>query len=516
MVLPGFHDSHIHPISGGMRALSCSLVEAPTIDAILAKVRDCAARPRTDAQGWLIGAGWDLSLFPAANPHRSMLDAVVPDRPVFLEGADGHSAWVNSRALAIAGIDRSTPDPGNGVIERDRASGEPSGTLRESAAALVSSRLPPPSSEDRRAGLRHALRSAASFGITAMIDPGVDQDNFETYVAADTAGELTARVLACARPLGVRAGVHGSTTAESAASESEADPEVGGALGRRGLDAVARLRKRASGASERLDVGCLKIFVDGVLEGETAALLEPYLERGDHRGILNVEPRALEAAVTQWDAERIQVHFHAIGDRAVRVALDAIEAARRANGARDARHHLAHLQLVGPADVPRFGALDATATFQALWAYPDTYIENVNLAQVGPERVARMYPIGGIHRAGGRIAAGSDWPVTSMNPLLAIEVALTRQDPAGGDADTLNASERVDLDTMLAAFTAQGAWLMRQEKSGGSIEVGRHADLVVLDRDLFAIPPSEIGEVRVERTIFAGKTVFTAAVASPN
>ena len=155
--------------------------------------------------------------------------------------------------------------------------------------------------------------------------------------------------------------------------------------------------------------------------------------------------------------------------------------------------------------------LDATATFQALWAYPDTYIENVNLAQVGPERVARMYPIGSIHRAGGRIAAGSDWPVTSMNPLLAIEVALTRQDPAGGDADTLNASERVDLDTMLAAFTVQGAWLMRQEKSSGSIEVGKHADLVVLERDLFAIPASEIGEVRVERTIFEGKTVFRVA-----
>ena len=302
--------------------------------------------------------------------------------------------------------------------------------------------------------------------------------------------------------------MHGSsTTAESQPRATQAAQLWAGG------DST-RWRRRgsvASRASDHLDVGCLKIFVDGVLEGETAALLEPYLGRGDHRGTLNVEPRSLDAAVAEWDAEGIQVHFHAIGDRAVRVALDAIEAARRANGPRDARHHLAHLQLVDPADVPRFGALDATATFQALWAYPDTYIENVNLAQVGPERIARMYPIGSIHRAGGRIAAGSDWPVTSMNPLLAIEVALTRQDPAGGDADTLNADERVDLDTMLAAFTVQGAWLMRQEKSSGSIEVGKHADLVVLERDLFTIPASEIGEVRVERTIFDGKTVFTAA-----
>ena len=215
MVLPGFHDSHLHPISGGMRALSCSLVDARTIDAILAKVRECAARPRSDAQGWLIGAGWDLSLFPAANPHRSLLDAVVPDRPVFLEGADGHSAWVNSRALAIAGIDRSTPDPRNGVIERDRSSGEPSGTLRESAAALVSSRLPPPSAEDRRAGLRHALQSAASFGITAMIDPGVDQDDFDTYQTSRRGGRADragARLRQAAR---VRAGVHGSSRRRS-------------------------------------------------------------------------------------------------------------------------------------------------------------------------------------------------------------------------------------------------------------------------------------------------------------
>jgi predicted amidohydrolase YtcJ len=504
MVLPGFHDSHIHPISGGMSALSCSLIDARTIDAILAAVRECAAsRPGSDPQRWLIGAGWDLSLFPQANPHRSMLDAVVPDRPVFLEGADGHSAWVNTKALALAGIDRSTPAPHHGVIERD-SSGEPSGTLRESAAALVSSRMPAPSREDRRAGLLHALRSAASFGITAMIDPGAGGDDFETYRAADDAGELTARVLACARPLGARAGVDASSTTAPVPSE----PEGGADLAARGAAGVADLERRARRATDRLDTGCLKIFVDGVLEGETAALLEPYLGRRDHRGTLTVEPQALADAVERWDAEDLQIHFHAIGDRAVRAALDAIEAARRANGPRDARHHVAHLQLVDPADVPRFAALDTTATFQALWAYPDTYIENVNMAQVGPGRVARMYPIGSIHRASGRIAAGSDWPVTSMNPLLAIEVALTRQDPAGGDPDTLNAAERVDLDTMLAAFTVEGAWLMRQERSEGSIEAGKRADLVVLERDLTAIPASEIGEVRVLRTIVGGRTVF--------
>jgi predicted amidohydrolase YtcJ len=258
--------------------------------------------------------------------------------------------------------------------------------------------------------------------------------------------------------------------------------------------------------------GCVKIFVDGVLEGETAALLEPYAGPRPHRGTLHVDEAALATAVTRYDADGVQVHFHTIGDRAVRAALDAIEAARRANGPRDRRHHLAHLQLVDPAGVPRFAALDATATFQPLWAYRDSYVE-ANVAQVGAERVDRMYPIGAIHRAGGRIAGGSDWPVTSMNPLPAIEVALTRQDPAGAAAAPLGAGERVDLDTMIAAFTTAGAWLRRDEAATGTIEVGRTADLVVLERDLFAIPPSEIGEVTVELTVFDGRVVYRRAPA---
>ncbi|HVR28342.1 MAG TPA: amidohydrolase [Thermoanaerobaculia bacterium] len=485
MVLPGFHDSHAHPIAGGMDALACSLVEARTVEAILAKVRECA---EASGEGWVVGAGWDLSLFPAANPHESLLDAVVPERPVFLEGADGHSAWVNSKALALAGIDHATSDPPHGVIERDRATGEPSGTLRESAVALVSGLLPAPSAEAQRAGLRHALGEMASFGITSMIDPVVGPGELATYDQADAAGELTARILACAR--------------------LEA---TGPGLARRGLDAVALLARPARPASPRLRTGCLKVFVDGVLEGETAALLDPYLGSGSHRGMLNVEPQALAAALGSWDAAGLQVHLHTIGDLAVRVALDALASAHRANGPRDQRHHLAHLQLVHPDDIGRFAALDATATFQPLWAYPDSYIEDVNLEQVGRARVERMYPIGSIHRAGGRIAGGSDWPVSSMNPLLAIEVALTRRDPAGDDPDTLNASERVDLDTMLAAYTRNGAWLARQEAITGSIEVGKAADLVILERDLFAISPHEIGEVRVARTIFGGRTIYQLA-----
>jgi predicted amidohydrolase YtcJ len=492
MVLPGFHDAHAHPISGGMDALVCSLVDQRSVEAILAKVRTCAGKGA--AGEWLVGAGWDLSLFPEANPHRSQLDAVVADRPVVLHGADGHSIWVNSTALAVAGVGRETPDPPNGKIERDPATGEPSGTLRESAQDLVTSRVPPPSRDAIRDGLRHASRLAASFGITSILDPVVAREELRAYDDAAAAGEATFRVMACPRP---RDGAH--TPAGQVWSSSDLAGDVGPAL--------------RGGALVR--AGCAKIFVDGVLEGETAALLEPYLGRDgrdgrQHRGELHVEPELLARIVTDLDVRGTQVHFHAIGDRAVRAALDAVEAARKTNGPRDNRHHIAHLQLVHPDDVPRFAALDVTATFQALWAYPDTYIENINVAQVGRDRVARMYPIGSIRRAGGRIAAGSDWPVTSINPLLAIEVALTRQDPAGGDPDTLNAAERVDLETMLDAFTLHGAWLMRQERTTGSIEVGKAADLVVLERDLFTIPPADIGEVRVVRTILEGRTVYAA------
>ena len=513
MVLPGFHDAHAHPIAGGMDALACSLVDARSVEAILARVRECASSG--DDGEWLVGAGWDLSLFPAANPHRSLLDAIESDRPILLGGADGHSAWVNSKALALAGIDRSTPDPPKGVIERDATTGEPSGTLRESATSLVARLVPEPTDDARRAGLRHALRLAASLGITSVIDPVVSGADRRVYEAADAAGELTVRVLACEQPEELAVDYAGIGGDGGAAVEgphaAPTDSSAGaGAAARREAAALPPGAARDHQARPRVRTGCLKIFVDGVLEGETAALLEPYHGPRRHRGTLHVEPAALAEAVTRYDARGIQVHLHTIGDRAVRVALDAVEAARRANGPGDARHHLAHLQLVHPDDHPRFAALDVTATFQALWAYPDSYIEGINLAQVGRERVDRMYPIGSLGRAGARIAGGSDWPVTSLDPLLAIEVALTRQDPAGGDADVLNAGERVDLDTLLAAYTRNGAWLMRQEAETGSIAVGKAADLVVLERDLFALPPDEVGEVRVVRTIVDGETVYRA------
>ena len=473
MLLPGFHDSHVHPIGAGIDLSQCDLTDEQTVEAIIAKVGQCRdAQPGTD---WIVGSGWNLSLFPEANPRKELLDAVSIDRPIVLAGADGHSTWVNSKALAAAHIDKSTPNPPKGVIERDPKTGEPSGTLRESAQGLVRAVVPAPSQGMREAGLQRALEVLNGFGITSMIDAALDPENIAIYRAADEQGKLTMRVVGCL--------VDGTPN----------------------LEALVQPADR--GTHKRLRLDAVKFFVDGVLEGETAALLEPYLDSGV-KGDLKYAPADLAARVTALDAKGIQVHMHTIGDAAVREGLDAIAAARAANGPSDNRHHIAHLQLVDPADYPRFAELDVTANFQALWAFPDSYIMDVNLPVVGQARVDRMYPIGSLLRAHARIAGGSDWFVSSPNPLLAIQVAVTRQDPEGKSTGVLNANEAVPLATMIEAYTKNGAFLMHQEQDVGTIEVGKLADLVVLDRNLFDIPPNEIGKAKVVMTLLEGKKIY--------
>lgn len=474
MVLPGFHDTHVHPMSGGHEALGCSLSRATTVAQLLDNVRECAR----EGSGWVIGRGWSLALFPPdGNPRKTLLDAVVPDRPVFLEGVDGHSAWVNSAALAAAKIDRSTPNPPLGVIERDE-DGEPSGTLRESAMRLVSRLLPPPTPEQNAEALRVGLMQANAFGITSLVEASAGEEELAAYKALADRDALTARVLV--------------------------------SIGYAADNFERLLAAREDYRGKRLRPDAVKIFVDGVLEGETAALLEPYLDRPDFSGTLNYEPAPLAQAVTRFDGMGLHVHMHAIGDRAVRVGLDAIAAARAANPDRKWMHDIAHLQLVDPADLPRFAELGVAANFQALWAFPDAYITDINLPVVGEERVTRMYPIGSAQRAGAMIVGGSDWNVSSLNPLDAIQVAVTRMDPDGVVPAPLNLDERVDLPTMLAAYTINAARLMRQDDEVGSIEPGKAADLVVLDRNVLELPPDQIRTARVVRTLLDGETVYAA------
>ncbi|WP_405232354.1 amidohydrolase [Lentisalinibacter salinarum] len=477
-VLPGFHDAHMHPLTGGEMLLGCSLFGLTTRDAILAKVAECVAESDDE---WVIGENFDLAAFPGGNPHKSLLDEIAPDRYVYLRGTDGHNDLANSKVLELAGITAETPDPPKGVIERDPETGEPTGMLRETARAPVEALLPETTFEDRVAALEATLAETARYGITSLVDAWTGVPDWEVYRAVAESGGLDARV---------KASLTYGVNAKHQGEEWE-----------------AALARRDEFAGERFTVSAVKFFVDGVLEGETAALVEPYTGM-DHRGVLNFESDELKQTVTRFDAMGLQIHMHAIGDLAVREGLDAIEAARKANGDTGNRHHITHLQLVHPDDIPRFAELGVAATFQALWAYPDAWIMEINLPVVGPERVERMYPVGSIHRAGGTIVGSSDWAVSSMNPLEAIETAITRQDAAGQVDGTLNAEEAVDLATMLDAYTRNAARLLGHDDITGSIETGKRADIVVLDRDIFAIPASELSEVRVDMTLLDGGIIY--------
>ncbi len=478
MVLPAFQDSHIHLVMGGVEWLSCNIAELNTKEAVYARIKEyAAAHPDLP---WITGGGWALPLFPQANPRKEDLDALIPDRPVVLDSADGHSSWVNSRALALAGVTRDTPDPVGGRIERDPKTGEPTGTLRERAAGLVESRVPPMGPVEYINGLKAGLAMANRFGIGSIIEARADGDILEAYAALDRAGALSVKVLA-------------SLQVDTDRGVSEAQR-------------LATLRRRYAGT--RLKATTAKIFADGVIEPHTAALLEPYVDLPGDRGTPLLEPEAFDALARALDQAGFQIHVHAIGDRAIRMTLDAFEAAGRANGFRDMRHHIAHLELIDPADIPRFKRLGVAANFQALWAYPDTYITDLTLPILGPARSRWLYPIGSVAATGAVIVGGSDWSVSSMNPLEAIQVAVTRRDPGAPPGEAWIPEEKVDLATMLRAYTVNGAWLSHDEGIRGTLEAGKAADLIVLDRDLFAIPASEIGRTRVLLTLLDGREVF--------
>jgi len=477
MVLPGFHDTHMHPL-GGVGLAEPRLEDLESREAILDSVRSHAARhPELP---WIRGRGWQLPVFPGANPRKEWLDSVVADRPVYLSAADGHSAWVNSRALALAGVTRETPDPPNGRIERDPRTGEPSGTLRESAAELVGSHLPRRTAQEIEAGLRRALAMANGFGITSLYDANAGPDQLAAWSALDSAGLLTVRVIAAL----------------------ETDPRAGP----RQVDSLRAWRGRYAG-TRYFSPRAAKIFVDGVIEAKTAALLAPY-QGSTGSGEPNLSPGALDTLVAALDAAGFQVHTHAIGDRAVRMSLDAFAFARRHNGPRDARPMIAHLELIDSADIARFATLGVVPSFQPLWAYADRYILDLTEPVLGPARSRWLYPIGSVSRAGAPLAAGSDWSVSSMNPLLAIQVAITRRPPDSTTGPAWLPEQRVSLATMLAAYSEGGAWAAGEESRTGTLEVGKAADLIVLDRNLYRIPPGEIRSAKVLLTLLEGREVW--------
>jgi predicted amidohydrolase YtcJ len=482
-ILPGFQDAHVHPPQGGLERMRCDLNDLPTREAYLEAIRAyVAAHP---AERWVLGGGWAMERFPGGTADRALLDAAVPDRPAFLVNRDGHGAWVNSRALEAAGIDGRTADPPDGRIERD-AGGEPAGMLHEGAMALVERLLPPVGPDEWRRAILLAQEYLHGLGITAWQDAWVLPQTLAAYAALAERGELTARVVAA---LWWDRG--------------------------RGEEQVADLLElRASASVGRLRAPTVKVMQDGIVENFTAGMIDPYLDghgsRGDGRGLSFVEAASLSPYVTRLDREGFQVHVHAIGDRAVREALDAFEAAAGANGPSPNRHHIAHLQVVHPNDVPRFAALGVAANLQAYWACLDDQMRDLNVPFLGPERVAHQYPFAGLARSGARLAMGSDWSVTTAEPLRQIQVALTRVPFEHPDREPFVPDQRLDLPTALGAFTMGSAWVNHLDAETGSIEPGKLADLVVLDRDLTAVAPESIGEAQVALTIVQGEVVHRA------
>lgn len=491
LVMPGFVDSHIHPIEGGLERMRCDLSGASTAADYLERIgRYAAANPNIP---WILGGGWQVAAFAGGAPLAADLDAVVSDRPVYLSNRDHHGVWVNSRALELAGVRADTPDPADGRIERD-PSGNSSGTLHEGANALVLRLIPKDTDDEKYRALLSAQDYLLSCGVTGWQDAIVGDyaghsDSAATYLRAATSGDLKARVVA--------------------------------ALWwdrNRGIEQLPELIERRAAADHPLfRATSVKIMQDGIPENRTAAMIDPYLTNGcrcgvEERGISFVDPAALTEYTTALDAVGFQVHLHAIGDRAVREGLDAFAAARKHNGRSDNRHHIAHVQVVHPDDIPRFAALDVSVNMQALWAAYDPQMMELNVPALGDERVEWQYPFADLWTSGALFCAGSDWPVTTPDPWAAMHVAVNRtvsRDDPDYNPIPLVPRQALRLEQALSAYTSGSARINRFEASG-AISVGSAADLVVTDRNPFAGPADEIGSTRTVATWIAGREVFSS------
>ena len=482
MIFPAFQDAHIHALEGGLVQLQCDLHDVYGREQYVEAIASYAAG--NPDRTWVTGGGWSMDAFPGGTPSKELLDAVVPDRPVFVLNRDGHGAWVNSKALEMAGIDASTPDPSGGRIERN-PDGSPQGTLHEHAMDIVEGITPKLTQADREEGLILAQRQLHALGITSWQDARVEEEELAAYTAVNDRGDLTARV-------------------------------VLSLLWRRDLDMSqidALLDRRARGTRGNLRATTAKIFQDGVVENFTASMLDPYLDEqgrpSGNSGISMLSPEELNSVVTLLDSHGFQVHIHAIGDRAVREGLDACQAALETNGRRDSRHHICHLQVVHPADLRRFRTLGVVANAQPFWACLDPQMKDLTIPFLGPERTGWQYPFASLLAHGAQMAFGSDWPVSTPNPLLEMEVAVTRIDPTARDAEPFIPAERIGVRDAVAAFTTGAAFVNFHEGETGSIESGKKADIAVLDRQLFAPEDDPIGDAQVVLTLAGGEIVHS-------
>ncbi|MDX6324461.1 MAG: hypothetical protein QOK15_815 [Nocardioidaceae bacterium] len=486
-LLPAFHDAHVHPVQAGLEMNLCDLTGESTVAGYLERVRRYAdANPD---RAWITGGGWSMDSFPGGVPSADLLDRVCPDRPVYLPNRDHHSAWVNSRALELAGIDRDTPDPTDGRIER-AADRRPTGALHEGAMSLVQALTPVPTERELLAGLLAAQQHLHSLGIVgwqdALVGRGLGMpDTLDTYIAAHEQGLLTGRVVLAQW------------------WDRARGPEQ--------LPELLERRQRATLAG--VAASSVKIMQDGVCETYTAAMLKPYLDEHGHgtdnRGLAFIDAADLADYVTALDAEDFQVHVHALGDRAVRDSLDAVQRARQVNGPRGNRHHLAHIQVVDPADVARFAQLEVIANGQPLWACRDGQMEVLTVPFLPEGAADQQYVFASLLRSGATLAFGSDWPVSSANPLWGMHVAVNRRAPdAPAGTDPLLPEQSLTVVEALAGYTSGAAFVNRLEDSTGRIEVGYAADLVAVDRDVLSSDPAALAQTQVTGTFVAGREVY--------
>jgi predicted amidohydrolase YtcJ len=487
LVLPGFQDTHIHlQDSGYGYGRNANLDAAENAGQLQEILRKFAVGHKG---GWVKGVGWYSGIFTSHNLNRAVLDVAVPDRPCFILASDGHNATINSRACEVLGVDRSIQDPPNGHFVRDK-NGEPTGMLYESAIAWVEERLPEPSDEDYKEGVRFAQKLCNRHGITGVLDASINARHARIYSALEAQNELTVRICATARV--------------------ESSEET--------VAAVERVKAlRAAHQSGMFSVHSAKFFLDGVFENRTAVMLADYSDAKGGNAELMFEPGQVKEMFTAFDAARFQIHVHVIGDGAARAALDGLEAARDANGAWPSLHQLAHVQSIDPTDIPRFRELGVVANIQPLWARLEPSISESTLPLTGEERGKWIYAFRSLIDAGAPYVISSDWGVSTLNPFPIMQTAITRQPPGKGKQHPVFLPEqRMTINECVKGYTVLAAEAAWRSRDTGSLSPGKFADIIILDRDIFACDPYEIAETKVLLTLLGGKPVHSDDIFATN
>jgi len=480
LVLPGFTDCHIHFLDGSLSLGRVNLEGAKDAADIQKRLREYASKHPGD--DWILGRGWDYAMFGSeALPHKKYLDEIFPNRPVLLEGYDGHTYWANSKALELAGITRETPNPPNGIIVRDAQTGEATGALKEAAHGLVGKVVPKPTRAEKHLALRAGVKWANQNGLTRVHSAGGDFEILDLYDELRRSGDLSLRMYIAyfMNPPSLR-------------------PQD--------IDAIEAGRKRFH--DEWIDADSVKFMVDGVIESHTAAMLEPYSDDPSLKGKPFWEPSNYNAAVAELDKRGLQLFTHAIGDYGIRIALNAYENAAEQNHLKDRRSRIEHIETAAAADIPRFGKLGVIASMQPLHSYPNADTLDVWARNIGPDRASRAWAWKSIADGGGHLAFGSDWPVVTLNPWEGIQTAVTRQTAEGTPEAGFVPEQRLTIAQAVDGYTLGAAFAGRREKSEGSLEVGKLADLIIISQNIFDINPHKIGATKVTATIVGGRVVY--------